>query len=85
MLADKRPIVVDSANCAGCLLCALRCSFKEGGYNPLLAEIKIERAGKSKFERKISFTDKCDNCELCIHICPCGVLVSSRKARGGAE
>ena len=81
-LGCDSPIVAEPENCVGCLLCAMRCSFREGGVNPYLGKIKIERTGKSRFDRRISFEKECDDCHLCVNICPYGALSVNRTMEG---
>lgn len=73
------PILADSANCAGCRLCQLRCSLKfEGAFNPSRARLKIQRLVNQPTEYSIAFTDDCDACGLCARYCPYGALVRKR-------
>jgi NADPH-dependent glutamate synthase beta subunit-like oxidoreductase len=73
-LACDSPIKLEPEKCFGCLLCAMRCSYREGGVNPFLGSIIVERTGKSRFDRKILFKKDCDDCHLCVNICPSGAL-----------
>ena len=81
-LACDSPIIVEPEKCVGCLLCAMRCSYREGGVNPFLGKIIIERTGKSRFDRRIFFQNDCDDCHLCVNICPSGALSTDRTIKG---
>ncbi|MDY6880310.1 MAG: 4Fe-4S binding protein [Desulfatiglans sp.] len=75
------PISVDESNCAGCLICQLRCSLRfEKEFNPSRAAIKIRRLVGAENEYEITFTEKCDNCGICARFCPYGALVQQKKA-----
>lgn len=73
------PIKVDAANCTGCLICELRCSLRfEKAFNPAKAAIAIRRLVGADSEYEISFTDKCDNCGICVRYCPYGALIQEK-------
>ena len=76
-------IVVDEAKCVGCLICGMRCSLNlESMFNPSKAAIQVlptlDLHG-NPFE--ISFTDKCNNCGLCVRYCLFGALSQVKKSR----
>ncbi len=76
------PILVDPAQCVGCLRCALMCSFKyEGACNPNYAKINIVPPDRSvpPGESQISFNKGCDNCGLCVKACMYGALSRVNK------
>ncbi|MBU2552645.1 MAG: 4Fe-4S binding protein [Proteobacteria bacterium] len=83
-MEDKKkgpPISADASKCAGCLVCALRCSLRfEKEFNPAKAAIRIRRLVGAENEYEISFTEKCDNCGLCARHCPYGALIQLGKA-----
>jgi len=58
--------------CRHCYTCGYICSLKnEGVFNPLKSAILIG-AHENKFV--VTFTDKCDDCGLCVKACPYGAL-----------
>ena len=74
------PITVNAASCTGCLICELRCSLRfEKAFNPSKAQIIIRRLVGADNEYEISFTDRCDNCGICVRYCPYGALIQKRK------
>jgi ferredoxin len=74
------PIAVNSAACAGCLICELRCSLRfEKAFNPAKSQIRIRRLIAGDCEYAICFTDRCDNCGICVRYCPYGALIQERK------
>ena len=74
------PVMINEANCAGCLICEMRCSFRfEKEFNPSKAAIKIRRLVGGDTEYAISFTEKCDNCGICVRHCPYGALLQEKK------
>ena len=71
-----RPIIVNTVSCTGCLICALRCSFRfEKEFNPSWSAIKVLRVNSDNSEFNIIFTDRCDNCGICARFCPYGALI----------
>ena len=75
------PILADASKCAGCLICELRCSLRlEKEFNPSKAAVRIRRLVGEENEYEISFTEKCDNCGICVRHCPYGALVQEKKA-----
>ena len=81
MPKKKRPaILVQAANCAGCLVCQLRCSLRfERAFVPALAAIQVQRQVAGDTEYQVSFTDRCDNCGICARFCPYGALSQPGK------
>jgi ferredoxin len=74
------PIAVDAASCTGCLICELRCSLRfEKAFNPSKSQIRIRRLVRGDCEYDISFTDRCDNCGICVRYCPYGALIQEEK------
>jgi len=74
------PIKVDAAKCTGCLICELRCSLRfEKAFNPSKAQIVIRRLVGADNEYQITFTDRCDNCGICVRYCPYGALIQKKK------
>ena len=74
------PIKVDAAKCTGCLICELRCSLRfEKAFNPSKAQIVVRRLVGADNEYQVSFTDRCDNCGICVRYCPYGALSQERK------
>jgi len=75
------PIKVYPENCAGCLVCELRCSLRfEKAFNPSKAAIKVRRLVGEENEYAVSFTDKCDNCGICARYCLYEALIQEKKA-----
>ncbi len=74
------PVTADASKCTGCLICELRCSLRfEKAFNPARAAIVIRRQTDSPVEYTISFTDKCDNCGICVRYCPYGALSQEKR------
>lgn len=74
------PIIVKSSECCGCLLCVLRCSFKEGGnFNLSTSKINVQRLVNAESEFKPLLSEECDNCGLCVRYCPYGALIRGIK------
>jgi ferredoxin len=68
-------IRVDAARCAGCLTCELRCSLRfVKAFNTAKAAIEVRRNVQSADEYRISFTDRCDSCGICVRYCSYGAL-----------
>jgi len=77
--------MADAAKCTGCLICELRCSLRfEKAFNPSRAAIVIRRLVEGDNEYGISFTDRCDNCGICVRYCPYRALAQEKK-RGAAQ
>jgi NADPH-dependent glutamate synthase beta subunit-like oxidoreductase len=64
------PIIAETDNCYGCFTCALICSLgNKGAFSLDESEICIERVwGGSEY--KISFSEDCISCGLCVRYCP---------------
>lgn len=78
-----RSIILNEANCTGCLICELRCSFRfEKEFNPAKAAIRIKRLVGAENEYEISFTGKCDNCGICVRHCPYDALSQEERTAG---
>ena len=78
------PILADPAKCVGCFRCALMCSFRfEGAFHTGYAKIRIVPPDRSTTpgEPKISFSDECDGCGICVRACPYGALTREKKTR----
>ncbi|MDY6855447.1 MAG: FAD-dependent oxidoreductase [Thermodesulfobacteriota bacterium] len=74
------PIMASPAKCYGCLMCMMRCSLAyEKAFNPSKARIKIERLVDTDIEYMISFTDKCNNCGICVVSCPYDALIRENR------
>ena len=73
MEAVKHSIIAHTEKCAGCLSCQLICSFTNSGlFNPLKAAIQVDlTAGELN---RISFTDDCNDCGVCVDYCHYGCL-----------
>lgn len=66
-------IAIEPKKCAGCLMCALRCSLRyTGAFNPLKARIRISKTNGNK----ISFAEECTKCGLCAQYCIYGALTA---------
>ncbi len=76
------PIRADASKCTGCLICELRCSLRfEKAFNPARAAIVIRRRVRAPDEYEISFSDRCDNCGICVQYCSYGALTQGKKRR----
>ena len=75
-------ILVNSAQCHGCLTCQLRCSLRAcGAFNLSKASIKVNRV-EGEYTYSHSFTEECDYCEgdyLCVRWCSYGALSLGRR------
>jgi Fe-S-cluster-containing dehydrogenase component len=81
---DNRSITADSAKCAGCITCMLRCSFRSNNkFNLAKSRILVDRLVGRENEFDISFTTECDACLICAKYCPYGALTVIKT--GGAE
>ena len=82
MSSGRFSIATTPENCAGCLSCELACSFAfTQRYNPLLSYIQIQLSDDEKPNR-ITFTDDCNKCAICVQYCQYGAL--SLKQEGVA-
>jgi ferredoxin len=82
VLTQKKgaPITVKASQCTGCLVCELRCSLRfEKAFNPARAAIQVRRQVGSVSEYEIGFTEKCDNCGLCVRFCSYGALTQEKR------
>ncbi|OIN94944.1 MAG: hypothetical protein AUJ48_04180 [Deltaproteobacteria bacterium CG1_02_45_11] len=63
------PIEANGANCTVCLVCQMVCAFKFTGnsFNVSEAAIKLKRTAQGTCDAE--FTDKCDDCGLCVRYC----------------
>jgi ferredoxin len=58
----------------------LRCSLRfEKGFNLLKSQIQVRRLVNEPNEFAIFFTDRCDNCGICVRYCPYGALEQETK------
>ncbi len=67
--------VKNAGNCAGCLLCALSCSFEnspEHEFNLSRSCVKVTPQTEGGF--KIEFTPECIDCGICAGYCYYDVL-----------
>lgn len=70
------------ANCTGCALCQLACSFvKFGVFNPSRAYIAIARVG-TDHKWHAEFTEQCDVCGYCFPFCKYDAIHMER-VKGG--
>ena len=68
MPVKKHSVVAHPEKCAGCMSCALACSWTFTGlFNPLKSRILINWPGDS--QRSIIFTRECTNCGVCVEYC----------------
>ena len=76
-------IRADATKCVGCLICELRCSLRfEKAFNPARAALRIRRLVGAENEYEISFSDRCDNCGICVRYCSYGALTQEKSRRG---
>jgi len=64
---NNKVIITHEENCAGCMICQLRCSYihyKE--FNPSKAYISINLL---EIFPKISFKEDCNKCGVCVSYC----------------
>jgi Fe-S-cluster-containing hydrogenase component 2 len=67
--------------CSGCLICQLACSFAfTKSYNPSKSRILIEEVDATEPFR-ISFTEECNDCGLCVRYCFYGALEMEGRKR----
>jgi len=69
-------ILINSDNCAGCLICQMRCSIEyEGSFNPAKARIMVEWTDEGLgMGFRVSYKDECIKCGICAKSCPYGAL-----------
>lgn len=79
LMTDKIRAIPEA--CSGCLMCQLACSFAfTKSYNPSQSRILIEEVDAiSPF--KITFTDECNDCGLCVKYCFYGALEMKEDKR----
>lgn len=81
---DNRSITADQTKCAGCIVCMLRCCFRNGKkFNLSKSYIRIERQVSREDEFSIDFTPECDACLICARYCPYGALTATKVEKGG--
>jgi ferredoxin len=74
-----RPIQFFTQRCAGCLMCALRCSLRfEEAFNPSKARIRVLRLVDADTEYAVAFDTDCDNCGICARHCPYEALIQEQ-------
>lgn len=67
---ERRVIDIDAANCVGCGLCMMACSWvKQKQFNPTLAFVDIQRDDQREGDFDAQFTELCDACGFCAHWC----------------
>ena len=67
-------IKVDEAKCSGCQTCQLWCSLTfDETFNPLKAYIRQEFIPGEGY--KITFTEDCNQCAICVDHCIYGALI----------
>jgi ferredoxin len=73
----KYNIRIDTENCTGCLRCQLACSESiTGSFNPVAANIRVERSGK---DCSIRFKETCNACGICADNCLYNALQKEPK------
>ena len=76
------PITVDASQCAGCMTCVLRCSFRvDGTFDFPTSRVQINRLINQANEFEITFTDACDACGICVRYCPYGALTRQKVGK----
>ena len=79
--ATTEKIQANSEACSGCQMCQLICSFAWArSFSPAQSYILIEEL-EDEIPYRISFTDDCRDCGLCVKYCFYGAL----KLREGAK
>ncbi len=69
---NNEQIALDIEKCTGCLNCQLICSLTYTKvFNPSKAHIIID---KRDIPEKISFTEDCTNCNICVDYCLYGAI-----------
>ena len=72
VVTDKIQVIPEA--CSGCLMCQLACSFAfTKSFNPAQSRILIEEIDDIQPYR-ISFTDECNDCGVCVRYCFYGAL-----------
>ncbi len=67
LMTDKIRVIPEA--CSGFLMCHLACSFAfTKSYNPAKSRILIEEVDATEPFR-ISFTEECNDCGLCVRYC----------------
>jgi len=78
MSAARHEIETEPQKCTGCLRCKLICSFQhKKEFNLDQAYILIVENDQGI--GKITFTDDCDMCGLCVQYCVYGALKFRRR------
>ena len=73
------PIIVDMTKCNGCMTCAMRCCLRvDKFFDPLRAQLKIQKVNRPETHYTVTFTDKCDNCGICVRYCPYWALTRGK-------
>ncbi|MDP2951774.1 MAG: 4Fe-4S binding protein [Chloroflexota bacterium] len=68
-------VAADETKCTGCLICELRCSLRfEKAFTPARSAIQVRRLAGGEDRFRVSFSDACDNCGICVRFCPYGAL-----------
>jgi NAD-dependent dihydropyrimidine dehydrogenase PreA subunit len=81
---SKPSIIADPVECRECLVCQLVCSLRYmNTFNPAKARIRIGKLLQqgTVFKRKISFTNDCNGCGLCVKYCPYGALIGEKRKK----
>ena len=76
------PVAVDAEKCRACFLCELVCSLRfERAFDPAKAAIAVRPVAGSEGDSgvRITLSEKCDSCGLCVRYCPSGALSRSRR------
>lgn len=70
---NLKEIKIYPQRCSGCLCCQLVCSFTfSGRFNLTKSRIVVSWPGD--MEKRISLTDDCTYCGLCVQYCNFGAL-----------
>ena len=73
------PIIVDMKKCNGCMTCAMRCCLRvDKFFDPLRAQIKIQKVSRPETDYTVILTEGCDNCGICVRYCPYGALTRGK-------
>ena len=71
-------LITHPEDCAGCLMCQMRCSFAfTGRFNPAESRVLIQRPITGNCQ--ISFSDECNDCGLCARVCAYGAIRLEEK------
>jgi NAD-dependent dihydropyrimidine dehydrogenase PreA subunit len=74
-------VIVDPAQCVGCALCQLRCSFRfTKTFRPSEAKISVDWNESSR-SYEVALADDCDHCGLCARYCVYGALIVEKAVR----